>query len=197
MNERGKATPTGSLSRARTLLRPLALPADRLLISANGARLRWIYFREGIEGIQAELRRMRADHARAMRLFGATVAADSAIAGPVCIVNSARDFSNLRIDSLTHIGSEVFFDLAAPITVESGATISMRATIVTHLDVGRGPLGLKRPREVGPVVIREGAFIGAGATILHGVTIGRGAVVGAGIVVDRDVGDGEVVRRPK
>lgn len=43
-----------------------------------------------------------------------------------------------------------------------------------------------------PVVIRQGAFIGAHATILKGVTIGRGSVVGACSVVTKDVPDKEI-----
>ena len=40
--------------------------------------------------------------------------------------------------------------------------------------------------------LRNGASIGSGATILGGVTIGRRAIIGAGSVVTRDVGPGEV-----
>ena len=44
-----------------------------------------------------------------------------------------------------------------------------------------------------PIVIEDGAWIGAGAIILPGVRIGRKAVVGAGSVVTRDVPPGTVV----
>ena len=44
-----------------------------------------------------------------------------------------------------------------------------------------------------PIVIKDGAWIGAGATILSGVTIGKFAIVGAASVVTHDVGDYEVV----
>lgn len=40
-----------------------------------------------------------------------------------------------------------------------------------------------------PVLIREYAWVGAGATILPGVYIGRHAIVGAGSVVTKDVPD--------
>ena len=43
-----------------------------------------------------------------------------------------------------------------------------------------------------PIVIKDGAWIGAGATILSGVTIGKFAIVGAASVVTHDVGDYEV-----
>jgi len=43
-----------------------------------------------------------------------------------------------------------------------------------------------------PVLIKEGAFIGAGSMILKGVTVGRNSIVGAGSVVTRSVPDGEI-----
>lgn len=47
--------------------------------------------------------------------------------------------------------------------------------------------------EVGPILVRHGASIGANATILPGVTVGRWAMVGSGSVVTRDVADQELV----
>ena len=43
-----------------------------------------------------------------------------------------------------------------------------------------------------PILIKEGAFIGAHAMILQGVTIGRHSVVGAGAVVTKDIPDGQI-----
>lgn len=43
-----------------------------------------------------------------------------------------------------------------------------------------------------PVVIRDGAFIGAHCTILKGVTIGEKSIVGAGSVVTKSIPDGEI-----
>ncbi|WP_321347757.1 sugar O-acetyltransferase [uncultured Draconibacterium sp.] len=46
---------------------------------------------------------------------------------------------------------------------------------------------------VRPVVIKNGAWIGAGATILPGVTVGENSVVAAEAVVNKDVPDNTVV----
>ena len=43
-----------------------------------------------------------------------------------------------------------------------------------------------------PIVIKDGAFIGAHSVILKGVTIGEKSIVGAGSVVTNDIPDGEI-----
>lgn len=43
------------------------------------------------------------------------------------------------------------------------------------------------------VIIKKGAFIGAGCLILKGVTVGEHAIVGAGSVVSKDVPDNSIV----
>ena len=67
-------------------------------------------------------------------------------------------------------------------------TVSMRVMILTHTDVGESPLkNTVLPSSQAPVVIRRGAYIGAGAIILQGVEIGECATVAAGTVVTRNV----------
>jgi acetyltransferase-like isoleucine patch superfamily enzyme len=41
--------------------------------------------------------------------------------------------------------------------------------------------------DVAPIVLEDGAWIGAGAIVLPGVRVGRGAVIAAGAVVTKDV----------
>lgn len=43
-----------------------------------------------------------------------------------------------------------------------------------------------------PVLIKNGAFIGAHSIILKGITIGEKSIVGAGSVVTKDIPDGEI-----
>jgi acetyltransferase-like isoleucine patch superfamily enzyme len=108
-------------------------------------------------------------------------------------VNAAGDLSNLTIGDRVHVGADVLVDLVEGVTIEDGATISMRACIVTHFDIGHGPLAASRPRETGAVTIGAGAYLGAGAIVLHGVTVGRAAIVGAASLVREDVPDGAIV----
>jgi maltose O-acetyltransferase len=117
--------------------------------------------------------------------------------GALHVVNAGADFSNLRIGSHVHIGADTLFDLADRITIEDYATLSMRTTLITHIDVGPGPLKERRPRQTGPVTIGRGAYLGAGATVLHGVTVGAEATLGAHALVDRDVAAGTTVVSPR
>jgi acetyltransferase-like isoleucine patch superfamily enzyme len=170
----------------RPILRPVKLALHRL----GELRLAIVFFTHGEEGIRAWAR--RADQpARVLRRYGATIAPDASVRGPLTLVNGP--LRNLTIEPDAHVGSEVFIDLSDRVTIGAGATVSMRCIIVTHLDVGHGPLARDRPPEEAPVIIAPGAYLGAGVTVQHGVTVGREALVAAGAVVTRDVPDGAVV----
>jgi heptaprenylglycerol acetyltransferase len=75
------------------------------------------------------------------------------------------------------IGYDVILDTSRPylITIEDGASLSMRVTVIAHF------------RETQGVKIEQDAFVGPGAIILPNVTIGHGAVVTAGSVVTQSV----------
>ena len=98
-------------------------------------------------------------------------------------------------------------DLATQLTVgedcviEAGCELELGETITIgdRVTIGREVLILTTSHELGPreqragdlvrspVVIEDGAWIGARATVLPGVTIGAGAIVGPGSVVNKDV----------
>ena len=83
----------------------------------------------------------------------------------------------VRIGKNVWIGYDVILDTSRPylITIEDGASLSMRVTVIAHF------------RETQGVKIEQDAFVGPGAIILPNVTIGRGAVVTAGSVVTQSV----------
>jgi acetyltransferase-like isoleucine patch superfamily enzyme len=175
---------------------PFARPLRRRLGWWGRRRRRLRFLRDGIEGIAMELRTTTNAHAEILRQYGAVVGEGCSIYTPLHIVNADGNFRNLVIGDRVHLGSGVLIDLADRVTIEGEATLSMNCTLVTHIDVGPGPLRERRPREQGPVVVRAGAYLGAGATVLHGVTIGREATVGAHALVNRDVADGSTVVAP-
>jgi acetyltransferase-like isoleucine patch superfamily enzyme len=75
------------------------------------------------------------------------------------------------------IGYDAILDTSRPylVSIEDGASIGIRATIVAHFG------------ETAGVKIERNAFIGPGAIILPSVTVGEGAVVTAGSVVSKSV----------
>lgn len=119
-----------------------------------------------------------------LKKFGAAIGPASDLHSPLSIHNAQRDYTHLTIGQQCHVGQEVFLDLCDAIILEDCVTISMRVMILTHTDVGKSPLRESNlpPRHL-PVVIKRGAYVGAGVIILQGVTIGERSVIGAGAVV--------------
>ena len=73
------------------------------------------------------------------------------------------------------------------ISLGNYVTLSYGAKLLTGgLAIGNHGVNIKW-HEVKPIVVEDGAWIGAGAIILPGVTVGRKAIVAAGSVVNRNV----------
>ena len=181
----------------RSKLAPALRPVRERLTWWGRGRRRTRFLRDGIEGIAAELRDTPNQHVAILRQFGARVGKEVSIHGPIYIVNAGSNFSKLTIGDCVHLGTAILIDLADAVDIEDEATLSMRCSIVTHMDVGPGPLREKRPRQQAPVRIGRGAYLGIGASVLHGVTIGAEATVGAHALVDRDVAAGATVLAPR
>jgi acetyltransferase-like isoleucine patch superfamily enzyme len=144
------------------------------------------------EGINALLLVMPAKFiVPTLRQHGAHIGERVEIHSPLIIHNASAErgkhYSNLTIGNDCYFGRDVFFDLKDEIRIEDCVTVSMRVTFITHTDVGKSPLASRLPPGHAPIVLRRGAYIGAGATILQGVEIGAEAVVGAGALVKENV----------
>ncbi|MGD9933535.1 MAG: DapH/DapD/GlmU-related protein [Dehalococcoidia bacterium] len=185
------------LQRGRALLAPVARPVLRRTSWMGRGKRKARYLRDGIEGVAMELRTTTNNHAQILREYGAQVGEGCSLYTPLHIVNADGDFSNLAIGDRVHLGADVLIDLADRVEIGDEATLSMRCTLITHIDVGPGPLRARLPRQQAPVRIGPGAYLGAGATVLHGVTIGAEAVVGALALVAHDVAPGETVVGPR
>jgi len=175
------------LASFRQMVAPFLGPVSRGLSPIGTVRRKLHYFHHGMEGIARELRDSPNQHVRILREFGASVGDDVSIHGPIYIVNGQGSFRNLTIGNRCHLGTGVMIDLADRVTIKDEATLAMQVSIVTHINVGPGPLKERRPRKQGPVVIERGAYLGIGATVLHGVTIGEQATIGAHALIDKDV----------
>src|SRR5438034_6167104 len=83
----------------------------------------------------------------------------------------------VRIGHEVEIGYFVIIDNLYPdlVTVEDGATITARSTILAHDEAGA--YARDGPEVRKPVRIGKRAFIGVHSVILPGVTVGEGSVV--------------------
>ncbi|MCK9516166.1 MAG: acyltransferase [Ottowia sp.] len=98
------------------------------------------------------------------------------------------------------IGARTIVNVGCYLSGEGGLDIGEDVLIGAHvrllsaghaIDEGSAIIARNRITRA-QVTVRDGAWIGAGATILEGVAIGRGAVVAAGAVVRSDVPDGAI-----
>lgn len=158
------------------------------------------------------LKRKRVIHGKNLRLNGRVHIHGSKgriIIGDDCIITSDTDVNPTAGGAYSHlsvwkegriiIGNNVGMSLVCitaskEIKIEDNVLIGANSKIwdtdfhdISYKKRSQG----ERPQS-SPVLIKEGAFIGACTIILKGVSIGKHSVVGAGSVVTRSVPDNEV-----
>jgi UDP-2-acetamido-3-amino-2,3-dideoxy-glucuronate N-acetyltransferase len=149
-----------------------------------------------------------------VRIHPTAEVSDAASIGPgTSIWNQAQVREGARVGSDCVIGKNVYvdFDVVLGDRVKVQNNVSLYHGVEVEDGVFIGPhvcfTNDRQPRainvdgspkadddwEVGPILVRSGAALGANSTILPGVTIGRWAMIGSGSVVTRDVDDYELV----
>jgi UDP-2-acetamido-3-amino-2,3-dideoxy-glucuronate N-acetyltransferase len=138
---------------------------------------------------------------------------DDVTFGERVVVHSFANLYGCRIGDDTRIGSFVEIQRGAEIgarcKISSHSFVCAGVTIEDEVFVGHGVIFVndKVPRattETGELqgeqdwvllrtVVERRASIGSGVVVLGDVRIGAGALIGAGAVVTRDVGPGEIV----
>ena len=114
-------------------------------------------------------------------LFGDRLGDGSYIAAP--LAGAALD--QVIIGENVYINTNALLMARGGITIEDNVMIAANAQIISN---NHDPYDLQI-LTCKPVIIKESAWIGAGATILPGVCIGKHAIVGAMSVVTKDVPD--------
>lgn len=97
----------------------------------------------------------------------------------------------VKVGKSLFVGTDTYIDDTVPelIRIEDNVTISFRVIIIAHKETG-----VRGEAIVGPVVLKEKAFLGAGCIILPGVTIGKSAIVAAGAIVTKNVPDNSIIK---
>lgn len=125
---------------------------------------------------------MTEEYAKVLNeLFGRRLGEGSYIAAPVQMVCADK----IKIGKNVFINGNFLAMSRGGITIEDDVQIAANVQVLSnnHDPYERQILLCK------PVLIKKGAWIGAGATILPGVTIGEHAIVGVASVVTHDVPD--------
>lgn len=118
-------------------------------------------------------------------LLGNNLGENSTIIAPI----AGAAFDHIKIGDNVFINSNILLMARGGITIEDDVMIAGNVQLLSnnHDEYDRQILICK------PILIKKGAWIGAGASILPGVTIGKYAIVGAGAIVTKDVPDYAVV----
>jgi acetyltransferase-like isoleucine patch superfamily enzyme len=154
----------------------------------------WLRYRRiGIEAVNTRLATTTSGVRTTLERYGARIGPLGVFSGPLIIENANGDYHNLIIGTDVHVGRGVLLDIAAPLTLEDQAVVSMGATLLTHFSTGNRPLREILPERLLPLTIGRGSYIGANATILAGCDIGAAAIVGAGALVTKPVPPGATV----
>jgi acetyltransferase-like isoleucine patch superfamily enzyme len=86
------------------------------------------------------------------------------------------------------VGSSCEFNIRTGITIESDCLIASGCRFIDgNHGMDRGSLMRSQQGTDRPIVVGEGAWLGANVIVLSGVTIGAGAIVGAGSVVTKSI----------
>jgi len=124
-----------------------------------------------------------------------------AVPGSIVRRGAFIDRNAVLMPSFVNIGAYV----GEGTMVDTWATVGSCAQIGrnVHLSGGAGIGGVLEPLQAGPVIIEDGAFIGARAEVAEGVIVGEGAVLSMGVylgastkIVDRATGEVFVGRVP-
>ena len=114
-------------------------------------------------------------------LFDGRIGEGSFVKAPI----SGAAIDKLVIGNGVYINSNLLAMSRGGITIEDDVMIAANVQLLSnnHDPYDRSVLLCK------PIVIKKGAWIGAGASIMPGVTVGRYAIIGAASVVTKDVPD--------
>jgi maltose O-acetyltransferase len=129
----------------------------------------------------------RSLRTRILRLGGWRIGRGTTLFGVPTVYGRGRILDRLTIgnDCIVNFGST--FELNDRIDIGSGVSIGHQVLFLTTTHEVESPR-LRAGRLVSaPIVIGDGAWVGARSIVLPGVTIGSGSIVGAGTVVTRDV----------
>jgi maltose O-acetyltransferase len=119
----------------------------------------------------------------AMRASGVKIGKSSVFWGMPRLVGPGDICSRLSVGTYCGFNARCYFQLDDQITIGDHIAVGQDVMFLTRID---SPHAGARS-DSAPIKVGNGAWLGARCTILPGVTIGAGAVIGASVVVAKDV----------
>ena len=123
----------------------------------------------------------------ALRVAGVRIGSASIFWGMPTLTGPGNVCSRLRIGTYCGFNARVYFELEDQITIGDHVAAGQDVMFLTRTyDTSDGA---QRAGKIGsaPIEIGNGAWLGARCVIMPGVKIGPGAVIGASVVVAKDV----------
>ena len=123
----------------------------------------------------------------ALRAAGFLIGRETVIFGAVRITSGESPYRNLTVGKSCWINGGSWFDVSGTISIGDRVSIGHEVLILTSTHDVAGGEGRAGDVAIAPVVIEDGAWLGARCVLLPGVRIGKGAVVAAGAIVAESV----------
>jgi maltose O-acetyltransferase len=120
---------------------------------------------------------------RLLRAAGVTIERHLEVLSGLRVTGEGR----LTIGDCSFLNHECLIDTAGDVTIGRNVALANRVALLTSGHEMDDPRARAGRRVLAPIVVEDGAWIGANVTVLAGVTIGAGAVVAAGSLVRADV----------
>ncbi len=123
----------------------------------------------------------------ALRANGVKIGPASVFWGMPHLVGPGDVCSRLSIGEYCGFNARCHFELDAEIKILDHVAVGQDVMFLTRTYDTSDPTRRGGKRGSAPIVIGNGAWLGARCVIMPGVTVGPGAVIGASVVVSKDV----------